>query len=155
MYSLHLSHHKKTLLVKNNNVIITTINQNDIPFDLIFNGCNSGTPSSIDNFLSNKLSNMWSSRQNIKGEGGESILTMNLVIRMVNLFTNTGFKGMLLEIEAVDDNLEEEKFNECLEKINSILIDINIKDAKIGMNSGTESNPLCVLGNQYVEALEG
>lgn len=156
MYSVLFSHHeKRTVLLQNNHAIITTSNYNDIPSDLIYNGCSSGTSEPIDNVLSTKLSNIWSQRQGIRGDAGETLKTTDLLIRSVNLFSSTGFKGLLIELESIDD-VSPEEFETSTQRIRNILNEIDSKDIKYSNDilNPSKRNDISDLAYQYASVLE-
>ncbi|CCH60129.1 hypothetical protein TBLA_0C03250 [Henningerozyma blattae CBS 6284] len=155
LYSINLTQFNKTILIKDGEIILNTVNFNDIPKELLFNGCNNGSSMSIDKLITNKLSNMWSNRQSIRGENGESFVCNNkLIVRIINLFSLTGFKGMLIEIENYDKKMETQEFNNHVDKICEFLNDIKVKDYKINKDRTDEDEFLCDLGQQYVSVLE-
>ncbi|EDO17687.1 hypothetical protein Kpol_1004p64 [Vanderwaltozyma polyspora DSM 70294] len=156
MHSVSFSHHdKRSILIQNKNAIITTSNSKDIPNSLIFNGCSTGTAEPIDSILSTKLSNIWSQRQGIRGDAGETLKTAELLVRAVNLFSSTGFKGLLIELESIED-ISEDEFMKSLQNIRSILNDINSKDFKVSTDQlyPDKQNYLGDLAYQYVRVLE-
>lgn len=155
MCSITFSHHdKKTVLIKNNVCMVTTATLNDKSSSLLSNGCCGDTPEPIDAILSTKLSNIWSQRQSIKGEAGETFQTTDLIVRAINLFSSTGFKGLLIEITSNEDATEEE-FAEKLVSLQSLLKDIEVKDMRISDErlyfSGNDY--ICDLAHQYVRVL--
>ncbi|CCD23872.1 Srb2p NDAI_0C02120 [Naumovozyma dairenensis CBS 421] len=184
MYSITLSHqNNKTVLIKNDTKIamIMAASKNEIPTELISNGCISDTnPIPIDVLLNNKLSNLWTQRQSIKGTGGETFQTTNkLLIRVINLFSSTGFKGLLIECEdqstdgitngsQVFHTNNKITFQEKIQTITNILTKLSTPtsvkapttttttDYKISMDSLNldHSDYLGDLGYQYVRVLE-
>lgn len=156
MCSITFSHHeKRTVLIKNKLAIITASTSIDVPKALVTNGCCAGTPESIDSILSTRLSNIWTHRQSIKGEAGETFQTTGLLVRAVNLFTYTGFKGLLIEITSTENSTTEE-FAEKVESIRKMLRGIGVMDVKVSDEflDPSESNYICDLAYQYVRVLE-
>ncbi|CCE62817.1 hypothetical protein TPHA_0D01780 [Tetrapisispora phaffii CBS 4417] len=163
MYSVSFAHHDKgTVLIHDKYAIITTNNSNDIPKDLILNTCSTGTTEPIDNLLALRLSNIWSQRQGIRGDAGETLQTTNLIVRVVNLFSSTGFKGLLIELNSLDDDVSEEEFKISVDHVQTVLKDINCKDFKLSTdrlnfnenNGNRKLNILSDLAYQYIQVLE-
>ncbi|QID88025.1 mediator of RNA polymerase II transcription subunit [Saccharomyces pastorianus] len=135
--------------------MVTTAAAADIPPALVFNGSSTGVPESIDSILSSKLSNIWLQRQLIKGDAGETLLMDGLTVRLVNLFSSTGFKGLLIELQAGTSN-EAANFEAKIADIEAHLSEIQVKDYKTSSDSLTpdSDNYICDLAYQYVRALE-
>lgn len=89
------------------------------------------------------------------GEFGSTYRTTELVVRATNVFSYGGFKGLLLELECVDD-VSLEEFEQRVDHIRTFLKEISIVDMKISMQrmAPTKPNFLCDLAYQYVKALE-
>lgn len=158
MYSITFHHHaRQTVLIKDKSAMVTTAAAADIPPALVFNGSSTGVPESIDSILSSKLSNIWLQRQLIKGDAGETLLMDGLTVRLVNLFSSTGFKGLLIELQAGAPH-EAAVFEAKIADIEAHLSEIHVKDFKTSSDSltpGSESdNYICDLAYQYVRALE-
>ncbi|AJU27137.1 Srb2p [Saccharomyces cerevisiae YJM270] len=153
MYSITFHHHgRQTVLIKDNSAMVTTAAAADIPPALVFNGSSTGVPESMDTILSSKLSNIWMQRQLIKGDAGETLILDGLTVRLVNLFSSTGFKGLLIELQAD----EAGEFETKIAGIEGHLAEIRAKDYKTSSDSlGPDtSNEICDLAYQYVRALE-
>lgn len=154
--SITFSHHeKKTVLIKNKTALVTTSAPQDVPRALVDNLCCGETPDSIDSILVTRLSNIWTQRQSIKGEAGETFETTGLLIRAVNLFSYTGFKGLLIELNSAK-NATTEEFRVSVEKVRLLLQEIGMKDVKISgeLLNPTKSNYISDLAYQYVRVLE-
>ncbi|CCF60108.1 hypothetical protein KAFR_0J00400 [Kazachstania africana CBS 2517] len=151
MYSITFpSHDQKTVIIKDQKfALVTTSNVKNVSNDLLENNCTSGFIDSMDSILTNKLSNIWDQRQLIRGESGETFITkLKSTIKAINLFSSTGFKGLLIEIDTTHaDEVQEVK---------DILKNIGIKDYQICQDSMDETNPnyICDLAYQYVKVLE-
>ena len=91
-------------------------------------------------------------RQLIKGDAGETLILDGLTVRLVNLFSSTGFKGLLIELQAD----EAGEFETKIAGIEGHLAEIRAKDYKTSSDSlGPDtSNEICDLAYQYVRALE-
>lgn len=155
MHSITFTHRdNRTVTIKNKSAIITTSGSN-VPEQLTSNGCSTNAPEPFDNLLQTKLSNLWTQRQSIKGEFGSTYRTTELVVRATNVFSYGGFKGLLLELECVDD-VSLEEFEQRVDHIRTFLKEISIVDMKISMQrmAPTKPNFLCDLAYQYVKALE-
>lgn len=155
MHSITFTHRdNRTVTIKNKSAIITTSGSN-VPEQLTSNGCSTNAPEPFDNLLQTKLSNLWTQRQSIKGEFGSTYRTTELVVRATNVFSYGGFKGLLLELECVDD-VSLEEFEQRVDHIRAFLKEISIVDMKISMQrmAPTKPNFLCDLAYQYVKALE-
>lgn len=98
---------------------------------------------------------MWAQRQSIKGEAGETFETTDLLVRAVNLFSNTGFKGLLIELTSSRD-ISRDDFNEKVGSIRSLLQGIGMKDTKFSDErlDPSENNYISDLAYQYVRVLE-
>lgn len=155
MHSITFTHRdNRTVTIKNKSAIITTSGSN-VPEQLTSNGCSTNAPEPFDNLLQTKLSNLWTQRQSIKGDFGSTYRTTELVVRATNVFSYGGFKGLLLELECVDD-VSLEEFEQRVDHIRTFLKEISIVDMKISMQrmAPTKPNFLCDLAYQYVKALE-
>ncbi|AMD19197.1 HBR296Wp [Eremothecium sinecaudum] len=153
MHSLTLTHHdNQTITLKNQSAIVTGYQVQD---QLTSNGCSTGFPEPFDNILISKLSNIWTQRQSIKGEFGSTYETPEFLVRAANVFSASGFKGFLLELEC-DDNSSKGGLNSQLETIKGLLDEIKITDYKICSNNMKEGemNFLCDLAYQYVKVLD-
>lgn len=156
MCSITFSHHeKRTVLIKDKTALVTTSARHDVPKDLVANVCCAGTPESIDNILASRLSNIWTQRQSIKGEAGETFETTGMLVRAANLFSYTGFKGLLIELTS-NENATSEQFRANVERIRNLLQGIGMKDAKISgeLLDPSKSNYISDLAYQYVRVLE-
>ncbi|CAI4063600.1 Srb2p SKDI_08G0860 [Saccharomyces kudriavzevii IFO 1802] len=154
MYSITFHHHaRQTVLIKDKSAVVTTAAAADIPPALVFNGSSTGVPESIDTILSSKLSNIWMQRQLIKGDSGETLILDGLTVRLVNLFSSTGFKGLLIELQVADEGGE---FDARVAGIEAHLAEIHAKDYKTSSDSmaADSHNDICDLAYQYVCALE-
>ena len=91
-------------------------------------------------------------RQLIKGDAGETLILDGLTVRLVNLFSSTGFKGLLIELQAD----EEGEFKAKVAGIEACLTGIHAKDYKTSSDSLSPEaqNEICDLAYQYVCALE-
>ena len=131
--------------------------------DLIENDCSTGFPESLDTLLGNKLTNMWEQRQMLRGDAGETFRTMTCIIRCINLFSSTGFKGLIIEIESIG-NETGEIFNNKINDIKDLLKEISITEYQLSQDTLTEqtemnsiesdTDNLCNLAYQYVRVLE-
>ena len=120
MHSITFTHRdNRTVTIKNKSAIITTSGSN-VPEQLTSNGCSTNAPEPFDNLLQTKLSNLWTQRQSIKGEFGSTYRTTELVVRATNVFSYGGFKGLLLELECVDD-VSLEEFEQRVDHIRAFL----------------------------------
>lgn len=156
MCSITFSHYeRRTVLIKNKLALVTTSAPNDVSKGLMANGCCTGTPESIDAILSGRLSNIWTQRQSIKGEAGETFETTDLLVRAVNLFSYTGFKGLVIELHSTEDATEE-SFKRDVEKIRSILKEMGMGDVKVSGEQldPSQTNFISDLAYQYVRVLE-
>lgn len=161
LYSITFPHHgKKTVVVKNKMAIVTASQIQDVPSELVESSCSTGYPEPIDQVLGNKLSNVWAQRQLIKGETGEMFETTETIIGGCNLFTSTGFKGLIIEIQDKvgpdGDETTEEAFKEKISGIEDLLRSINVTDYQLTTDCLDPANPnyLCDLAYQYVRVLE-
>lgn len=156
MCSITFSHYeRRTVLIKNKLALVTASASNDVPKGLITSDCSAGTPESIDTILSGRLSNIWTQRQSIKGEAGETFETTSLLVRSINLFSYTGFKGLVIELHSAEDATEED-FKKDVDVIRNILEELGLTDIKV---SGEQLNPLrsdfiSDLAYQYARVLE-
>ncbi|KAG0669442.1 mediator of RNA polymerase II transcription subunit [Maudiozyma exigua] len=172
MYSMNFSHHPRyNVIIKNklglllsSDKINESVKERDTRIqDLIENDCSTGFPESLDMLLGSKLTNMWEQRQILRGDAGETFRTINCIIRCINLFSSTGFKGLIIEIESIGKG-SVEVFNNKVNDIKDLLKEINIADYQISHDTLTEQtdlNPiesdtdnLCNLAYQYVRVLE-
>lgn len=155
MHTLQLSHKSnETITIKNQSAIITPTH---VHKDLYDNGCVFGTPEPFDYMLSNKLSNIWTQRQSIKGEFGVTYHTADLVIRTNNAFSYSGFQGLILEIESKSLN-SFESFQKSFEKVQGMLREMGLKDVKVSLDKfqkldTTENFNLFDLAFQYLKVL--
>lgn len=191
LYSLLFPQKEKNVLIKNKIAIVTTTSL-DVDSE---NSSTTGTsnnvrklidssssvwyPEPIDNIISNKLSNMWTQRQLIKGDTGESFITQDgLLIKCCNLSSSFGFKGLLIELKeipkttnptstttttSVNDN---SNYTFCVKTILDILKTIGMKNYKISNDTlnedmvpstdynTNENTELCNLAYQYVNVLD-
>ncbi|CDO93203.1 unnamed protein product [Kluyveromyces dobzhanskii CBS 2104] len=131
MHTLQLSHkNNETVTIKNQSAIITPTY---VPKGLYDNDCVFGTPEPFDYMLSNKLSNIWTQRQSIKGEFGVSYQTADLLIRVNNAFSYSGFQGLILDLESKpSDTLE--MFQKNVDRIRSMLKEIGLTDVKVSLD---------------------
>ncbi|QLL33429.1 hypothetical protein HG536_0E03400 [Torulaspora globosa] len=156
MCSITFSHYeRRTVLIKNRLALVTTSAPNDVPKELMASDCCAGTPESIDAILSGRLSNIWTQRQSIKGEAGETFETTSLLVRAINLFSYTGFKGLVIELHSAE-NATEEDFKKGVDVTRNILKELGMTDIKV---SGEQLDPLqsdfiSDLAYQYVRVLE-
>lgn len=156
MCSITFSHYeRRTVLIKNKLALVTTSAPNDVSKGLMANDCCAGTPESIDTILSGRLSNIWTQRQSIKGEAGETFETTKLLVRAVNLFSYTGFKGLVIELHSAEDVTQEE-FRKEVDKVRSILGEMGMGDIKISDEQidPSKKNFISDLAYQYVRVLE-
>ncbi|AET38676.1 Srb2p Ecym_3176 [Eremothecium cymbalariae DBVPG len=152
MYSLTLTHRdNQTVTIKKHSAIVTG---HHVTEQLTSNGCSTGFPESFDNIITSKLSNIWTQRQSIKGDFGSSYKTSDLVVRAANVFSSSGFKGLLLELEG--DESSEMDFDTKVETIQSLLDEISSREFKLSKDrmKDTEPNFLCDLAYQYVKVLD-
>lgn len=172
MYSMNFSHHSNyNVIIKNKlGLLLSSDNMNENSKtkdsriqDLIENDCSTGFPESLDMLLGNKLTNMWEQRQILRGDAGETFRTMNCIIRCINLFSSTGFKGLIIEIESIGNEIAE-VFNNKINDIKDLLKEIRITDYQLSQDTLTEqtdmnqidsdTDNLCNLAYQYVRVLE-
>ena len=123
MYSVTLSHHEKqTVLIKDNGLAVITSSGGSISGE-----DTDGTLESFDSLINTKLSNIWNQRQSIKGTAGETFLTMKgFIVRVVNLFSSTGFKGLLVECEEyrshkTPDDANDDSFEQGIQTVQQLL----------------------------------
>ncbi|CAR29772.1 hypothetical protein ZYGR_0AD04560 [Zygosaccharomyces rouxii] len=156
MYSITFQHHdRKTILIKNKLAMITTSSPSEVPRDLVDNVSSTNSPEPFDQILSSKLSNIWNQRQIIKGEAGETFETTDTLVRAVNLFSYTGFKGLLIELTSPEDATAEE-FNKSVQRMRTMLEGIGAKDVKVSQENLNPSNCdyISDLAYQYTRVLE-
>lgn len=172
MYSMNFSHHPNyNVIIKNKlGLLLSSDNMNENSKakdsriqDLIENDCSTGFPESLDTLLGNKLTNMWEQRQMLRGDAGETFRTMTCIIRCINLFSSTGFKGLIIEIESIG-NETGEIFNNKINDIKDLLKEISITEYQLSQDTLTEqtemnsiesdTDNLCNLAYQYVRVLE-
>ncbi|SMN18461.1 similar to Saccharomyces cerevisiae YHR041C SRB2 Subunit of the RNA polymerase II mediator complex [Maudiozyma saulgeensis] len=173
MYTMNFSHHdENTIIIKNklgfllsSDVSISNkITDDNRVQNLVENDCSTGFPESFDILLGNKLTNMWEQRQILRGDAGETFKTMNCLIRCINLFSSTGFKGLIIEIEDITKDCTNETFTTRINEIKELLTEITIKeyqisqdtlnDDEINTDSMNQTDYLCNLAYQYVRVLE-
>ncbi|GAV56154.1 hypothetical protein ZYGR_0BA00600 [Zygosaccharomyces rouxii] len=156
MYSITFQHHdRKTILIKNKLSMITTSSPSEVPKDLIGNVSSTNSPEPFDQILSSKLSNIWNQRQVIKGEAGETFETTDTLVRAVNLFSYTGFKGLLIELTSPEGATAEE-FDKSVQRMRTMLEGIGAKDVKLSQENLNPSNCdyISDLAYQYTRVLE-
>lgn len=156
MYSITFQHFDKTtVLIKNKYSMVTTCSPSEIPKDLLGNVSSTNNPEHIDQILSSKLSNIWNQRQVIKGEAGETFETTDTLVRAVNLFSYTGFKGLLIELISSEDATAED-FDNSVQRMRVMLEEIGVKDVKISQENLNPSNNdyISDLAYQYTRVLE-
>lgn len=156
MYSITFQHHdRKTVLIKNKFSMITTSNPSEVSRDLLDNVASTNSPEPFDQILSSKLSNIWNQRQVIKGEAGETFETTDTLVRAVNLFSYTGFKGLLIELTS-PENATGEEFGKSIQHMQTILEEIGAKDVKISQENLNpfNCNYISDLAYQYTRVLE-
>lgn len=70
--------------------------------DHLHMGATTGLNDPVDHFIGQKLQSLWTQRQMIKGDGGNTYLLENgnLTIRTSNVFLHGNFRGLLIQIEA-------------------------------------------------------
>lgn len=165
MYSINFSHHgNNTVMVKNGMGILTSSDVNNSKVqNLIENDCSTGFPDTFDALITNKLTNMWEQRQILKGDAGETFKTMTCIIRCVNLFSSTGFKGLVIEIEdtATQPSKTQQEFDNKIDTVKELLNGISIKEFQISqdtldthLDDTAGLDYLCNLAYQYVRVLE-
>lgn len=154
MHTVQLSHkNNETVTIKNQSAIITPTYVTKALYD---NGCVFGTPEPFDYMLSNKLSNIWTQRQSIKGEFGVSYQTADLSIRVNNAFSYSGFQGLILELESKSsDNLEA--FEKNVERVRTMLSGMGLSDVRVSSDksqgSKQEDSSLFDLAAHYLKVL--
>lgn len=156
MYSITFHHHdRKTILIKNKLSMITTSSSNEVPRDLLSNVSSTTNPEPFDLILTSKLSNIWSQRQVIKGEAGETFETTDTLVRAVNLFSYTGFKGLLIELTS-SENASTEEFDRSVNHMRTMLEGIGVKDVKLSQEllNPSSSSYISDLAYQYTRVLE-
>lgn len=174
LYTMNFSHHdENTIMIKNKLGFLLSsdisigskITDDNRVQNLVENDCSTGYPESLDILLGNKLTNMWEQRQILRGDAGETFKTMNCLIRCINLFSSTGFKGLVIEVEDTTTNCTNETFTSRINEIKELLNEIAIKEYQISQDTlngddvGNNVNPsqtdyLCNLAYQYVRVLE-
>ena len=127
---------------------------------LVDSDCSTGFPESFDNLLSSKLSNMWEQRQVLRGDAGESFRTMGYLVRCINVFSSTGFKGLAIQVEQ-DAGDDEAQLQDRIDEVKELLRGISITEFKVSSDrltsSATKHSPndyLCDLAHQYVRVME-
>ena len=156
MHAITFAHRdNQSVVIKNKSAIVTSPTPGGVPQTLLHNGCSTGTPSSFDHLLSSKLSNLWTQRQNIKGDFGSTYTTSGLVIRATNVFSYGGFKGLLIEVECAEP-VSSDEFQTRVKKVGERLKEMGVQDYKICSDTIDPNNPnfICDLAYQYVKVLE-
>lgn len=135
--------------------MITTSSPSEVPKDLIGNVSSTNSPEPFDQILSSKLSNIWNQRQVIKGEAGETFETTDTLVRAVNLFSYTGFKGLLIELTSPEGATAEE-FDKSVQRMRTMLEGIGAKDVKLSQENLNPFNCdyISDLAYQYTRVLE-
>lgn len=135
--------------------MITTSSSNEVPRDLLSNVSSTTNPEPFDLILTSKLSNIWSQRQVIKGEAGETFETTDTLVRAVNLFSYTGFKGLLIELTS-SENASTEEFDRSVNHMRTMLEGIGVKDVKLSQEllNPSSSSYISDLAYQYTRVLE-
>ena len=167
MYSMNYSFKREySVIVKNKTALLLSSdasgNSNPRVQQLVDSDCSTGFPESFDNLLSSKLSNMWEQRQVLRGDAGESFRTMGYLVRCINIFSSTGFKGLVIQIELSDDSTaSDEDLQSKIDEVTELLQGISITDFKVSTDTlaSSTTNPdpsnyLCHLAYQYVRVLE-
>lgn len=154
MHTLTMSHkNNQTVTIKNQSAILTPTH---VPKALYDNEFIFGIPESFDYILLNKLSNIWTQRQSIKGELGVSYQTSDLVIRVNNAFSYSGFQGLLLELES-HENQTPEAFEKSVIRVRALLNEMGLNDVKVSLDkfyhSDGSDNDLFDLTYQYLKVL--
>lgn len=82
-----------------------------IPDEHLSGGATTGLDDLVDTFISSRLQSLWSQRQVIKGDGGQiyQLENGNLVIKTSNVTLHGNFRGLLIEIDLVDWDLNNKK----------------------------------------------
>lgn len=148
LYSLTFSHHdRRTVLMRGGSGLVlggTTDNNNTtVPPQL--QTCSTGYSEPVDQLLNSKLSNMWTQRQVVRGDAGESLLvTGDVMVRIVNLFSSTGFKGLLIEVDGGS-----------VDTVLGLLKEMNVVDYKVAQEDNTSDNDATYkLAELYIKVLE-
>ncbi|CUS23714.1 LAQU0S11e02608g1_1 [Lachancea quebecensis] len=145
----------QSVIIKNNSAIITSSATEAVQSSLTLNGCSTGTLDTFDNLLVSKLSNLWTQRQNIKGDFGSTFKTTELTVRATNVFSYGGFKGLLIELEC-EDGVSDKDFDQRVMKIRHLLDEMSIGEYRVCSSSMDPKNYnfICDLAFQYVKVLE-
>lgn len=102
LYSVSFPELEETCIIKNNMIMSTSTNTTE---KLLDSSSQNWYNTTFDTILQDKLSNIWNLRQVVKGDAGESFVTRDKTrVRCCNLFTSTGFKGLVIQLER--SNLE-------------------------------------------------
>lgn len=135
--------------------MITASSPSEIPRNLQGNVSSTNSPEPFDQILSSKLSNIWNQRQVIKGEAGETFETTDTLVRAVNLFSYTGFKGLLIELTSPED-CSAEDFDKSVQRMQTMLDGIGAKDIRLSQDNLNPSNCdyISDLAYQYTRVLE-
>ncbi|KAH3668530.1 hypothetical protein OGAPHI_002284 [Ogataea philodendri] len=194
LYTLQLSYlNNQTIsIINNSKSVITRIpNTNGLladPTDRdnlallqhIKNGCSSNISSTTETFeqlVTSKLASLWTVKQTIKGEGGYGYVVSvpglkdkggdeKFKLRTSNCFLHGLFKGFLIEIEHLDDDIDQDdvpegnnlivKFTNSINKIKSLIDLYKFPEGNLCFNvlNETKLDYLSDLCQQYCDALQ-
>lgn len=148
LYSLTLSHHsRRTVLMRGGSGFVlggtTDSSATTVPQQL--QTCSTGFSESVDQLLNSKLSNMWTQRQVVRGDAGDSLLiTGDVTVRIVNLFSSTGFKGLLVEVDGAS-----------VDSILGTLKEMGVSDYKFAQQEEEDNNvDTYRVAELYIKVLE-
>ncbi|KAL3231079.1 Mediator of RNA polymerase II transcription subunit 20 [Nakaseomyces bracarensis] len=158
LYSLTFSHHdRKTVLMRDGHGMVLAGASNEVAAPEL-RTCSTGFSEPIDQLLSSKLSNMWTQRQVIRGDAGEALLiTGGVTVRIVNLFTSTGFKGLLIELDQSEGLGGDVGSSNGVEPVVQLLKEMGVKDYKVAGpqdDSRYDDQPIYKLAELYIKVLE-
>lgn len=110
LYSVSFPELEQTVIIKNGMSMLTTTKPHK---KLINSSSHNWYSAAFDNILQDKLSNIWNLRQVVKGDAGESFITRDKTqVKCCNLFTSTGFKGLVIQLQR--QNLQVENIVDTL-----------------------------------------
>lgn len=152
LHCITFAHHgKRTVMVRNGVAMATSAQTADIA-----QPCAPVTGPSLDPLdvvLAEKLANLWHQRQVLRGDVGDAFELEHVIVRAVNLFSPSGFKGLLIELQSRGQS----NWSSELPPIENALKDIGIQGFKSCVETiGTSPSAsyICDLAFQYVHVLE-
>ncbi|ESW99393.1 hypothetical protein KL918_001676 [Ogataea parapolymorpha] len=194
LYTLQLSYYSNQTIsiINNSKSIITKIPntgtlfndssspENSALIEHIKHGCANNMGTTMENFerlITKKLASLWTVKQTIKGEGGygyiisvpglnENGQNEKFRLRTSNCFLHGLFKGFLIEIEHLDDEIQQDdnlernglivKFTNSINKIKSLIDLYKFPEGNLCFNvlNETKLDYLSDLCQQYCDALQ-